>query len=299
MRMFPNFRALDIDINGIRIRGRIGPNQNKPPLLLLHGHPETHVMWHRVAPELSNDYFVVAPDLRGYGFSGRPGCNADHATYSKRQMAQDCIKLMQALGHDRFFVAGHDRGGRVAARLATDAPESVIRAMLLDVAPTLDMYDRTTRAFATSYWHWFFLIQPAPLPEKLIEANPRAYIEGVMGGRHAGLQPFPPDVLDCYVSAITGEGKARGICEDYRAAATIDLEHDRIDRAERRYIEPPLRILWAKYGVIEKLFHPIQLWENVAWHVSGHSIDSGHYIAEENPGETIEEMLSFFAANSS
>ncbi len=201
--MFSGFTRLDIEVNGVRLRGRVGPDPHKAPLLLLHGHPESHLMWHRVVPALAEDYFIVAPDLRGYGDSGRPAPSPDHSTYSKREMARDCIALMEALGHQRFFVAGHDRGARVAARLAADAPGRVIRAMLLDVAPTLDMYEDTSLAFATAYWHWFYLIQPAPMPETLIGANPRAYVEGVMGARHAGLTPFPQEVLDHYVQDST------------------------------------------------------------------------------------------------
>jgi haloacetate dehalogenase len=294
MHMFPGFTELDVTANGVRLRGRMGPNSHKPPLLLLHGHPETHVMWHRVAPALANDFFIVAPDLRGYGESERPAPGDDHAAYSKREMARDCLKLMRKLGHERFFVAGHDRGARVAARLAADAPGSIIRAMLLDIAPTLDMYEGTDRAFATSYWHWFFLIQPAPFPETLIGANPRAYVEGVMGARHAGLAPFPPEVLAQYAAGFAGTERARGACEDYRAAATIDLEHDRLDRAEGRKIEPPLRVLWARYGVIERLFEPLGLWRDVALTVSGRAVDSGHYIPEERPEELIAEVRAFF-----
>lgn len=295
--VFAGFTGLDVEVNGVRIRGRLGPDARKPPLLLLHGHPESHVMWHRVAPALAEDYFVVAPDLRGYGASDRPPHSDDHAAYSKREMARDCIALMRALGHDQFFVAGHDRGARVAARLAADAPSHVLRVMLLDIAPTLDMYEGTNRAFATAYWHWFFLIQPAPLPEALIGANPRAYVEGVMGARHAGLAPFPPEVLDEYASGFTGIDRARGACEDYRAAAGIDLDHDRLDRAQGRKIEPPLRVLWAAHGVIERLFQPLDLWSGIARTVSGRAVDSGHYIPEERPEEVIDEMRAFFVSD--
>ena len=293
--MFPNFDALDIEVNGVRLRGRVGPNAGKPALLLLHGHPESHLMWHRVAPALSAHFHVFAPDLRGYGDSGRPDPGRDYEAYSKREMARDCLALMDAFGQRQFFVAGHDRGARVAARLAADAPERVLRAMLLDVAPTLDMYEQTNRAFATAYWHWFYLIQPAPLPETLIGANPRAYIEGVMGARHAGLAPFPAEVLDHYGAGFEGTARAAGACGDYRAAAGIDLAHDRRDRAEGRLIEPPLRVLWAQHGVIERLFEPLSLWRAVAREVTGHSVDCGHYIPEEAPSEVVEDMLTFFA----
>ncbi|MBS1690960.1 MAG: alpha/beta hydrolase [Actinobacteria bacterium] len=292
--MFEGFAELDAEVNGVRLRGRMGPDNGKPPLLLLHGHPQSHMMWHRVAPALSDNHFVVAPDLRGYGDSGRPLPRADHSTYSKRTMAQDCLALMEHLGHRRFAVAGHDRGGRVAARLAADAPTRVERLMILDVAPTVDMYEGTTREFATAYWHWFFLIQPAPLPETLIGANPRAYVTGVMGSRHAGLQPFPTEVLDHYVSGFDGADRAVGACEDYRASATIDLEHDLLDRARGRMITPPLRVLWAEHGVIERHFDPLGLWREVASDVSGRPVDCGHYLAEENPHEVVDEMSDFF-----
>jgi haloacetate dehalogenase len=292
--MFADFNEFSFQIDGTHIRGKRSGSPDKPALLLLHGHPETHLMWHRVAPQLAEDFFVVAPDLRGYGQSGRPTPSADHSTYSKRRMALDAVALMRNLGHERFAVAGHDRGARVAARLAADAPEHVLRAMLIDIAPTLDMYEGTTRAFATSYWHWFFLIQPFPLPESLIEANPRGYVEGVMGARHAGLAPFPPEVLDQYIATFAGRMRSRGVCEDYRASATIDLDHDRSDRERGQMIEAPLRVLWAKHGVIERLFDPIPLWKRVAVDVSGRSINGGHYLPEENPDEVLAEMRSFF-----
>lgn len=292
--MFSGFAKLDVEVNGVRIRGRLGPDVGKAPVLLLHGHPESHMMWHRVAPALAENHSVVAPDLRGYGDSSRPPSTPNHSSYSKREMARDCVALMAACGHRRFFVAGHDRGARVAARLAADAPDRIIRAMLLDVAPTLDMYEETSRAFATAYWHWFYLIQRAPMPETLIGANPRAYVEGILGARHAGLAPFPAEVLDHYIAGLDGTDRARGACEDYRAAATIDLEHDRLDRLNDRKIEPPLRVLWAQHGVIERLFDPLRLWRNVARTVSGRAIDSGHYIPEERPEELIDEMCSFF-----
>lgn len=292
--MFPGFDELDITVNGVRLRGRVGGDPRKKPLLLLHGHPESHLMWHRIAPELADDFFIVAPDLRGYGDSERPAPSPDHSTHSKRVMARDCVELMAALGHQRFFVAAHDRGARVAARLAADEPQRVTRAMLLDIAPTLDMYEGTTRDFAAAYWHWFFLIQPAPLPETLIGADPRAYVEGVMGSRHAGLAPFPRDVLDRYIAGFAGTERARGACEDYRAAATIDLNHDRRDRDEGRKITAPLRVLWGRHGVIERLFAPIELWQNIAHTVSGRALDCGHYLPEEQPEEVVAEMRAFF-----
>lgn len=292
--MFEGFTELDLEVDGVRLRGRVGPENGKPPLLLLHGHPQSHMMWHRVAPALTDDHFVVVPDLRGYGDSARPARRADHSTYSKRAMAGDCVALMERLGHRRFAVAGHDRGGRVAARLAADAPDRVERLMVLDIAPTVDMYEGTTREFAAAYWHWFFLIQPSPLPETLIGANPRAYVTGVLGGRHAGLTPFPPEVLDHYVSGLSGADRAIGACEDYRASATIDIEHDLLDRANARMIQRPMRVLWAEHGVVQRYFDPLALWRRVAEDVSGRAVDCGHYLPEERTDEVLAEMTYFF-----
>jgi haloacetate dehalogenase len=298
LKVFQGFSELDVEVNGVRLRGKTGPNNGKPALLLLHGHPENHMMWHRVAPKLAEDFFLVLPDLRGYGRSDRPNSGTNHAGYSNREMARDAVALMEHFGCREFGVAGHDRGARVAARLAVDSPDRVSRAMLLDIAPTLAMYEGTTRDFASGYWHWFFLTQPAPLPETLIGANPRAYVEGIMGGRHAGLTPFPAEILEHYVAGFAGPERAMGACEDYRASATIDLDHDRADIAQGVMIKPELRVLWAKHGIIEKLFDPLPLWGKIASTVSGRSIDSGHYLPEENPEEILKDMRDFFNAAS-
>lgn len=253
-------------------------------------------MWHRVAPQLAEEFTLVMPDLRGYGRSGRPDPGADHSAYSNRVMAADVVALMERLGHLSFLVCAHDRGARVAARMASDHPDRVRRALLLDIAPTLRMYENTTRDFATAYWHWFFLIQAAPMPETLIGADPKAYIEGVMGGRHAGLAPFPQEVLDSYIESLRGTDRACGICEDYRASAGIDLDHDRADIAAGRLIEPELCVLWARYGVIERLFDPLSLWGEVARSVSGRAVDCGHYLPEEAPAEVVAEIRSFLGS---
>jgi len=293
--MFDGFPELDVTVNGVRLRGRLGPDPDRPPVLLLHGHPESHLIWHKVAPTLALDFFLVLPDLRGYGDSDRPAATADHSSYSKREMARDCVELMAQLGHRRFDVVAHDRGARVAARLAADHPDRVGRVMLMDIAPTLDMYENTTRAFATTYWHWFFLIQPAPVPETLIGTNPRTYVEAVMGSRHAGLTPFPPEVLNRYVNAMTGADRVSGMCEDYRAAATIDLDHDRADREAGRRITAPLRVLWGERGIVGRLFDPLALWRGVADDVTGRSVDCGHYLPEEVPEEIEREIREFLA----
>ena len=265
--MFERFDTRDIAVNGTVIRCRVAGSG--PALLLLHGHPQSHVMWHRVAPALAEKFSVVCADLRGYGDSARPGASPHNAAHSKRTMAQDMADLMTHLGFAQFRLAAHDRGARVAHRLLLDHPGRVTRAMLLDIAPTLAMYEQTTEAFAKAYWHWFFLIQPAPLPERLIDADPAAYIRDVMGRRHAGLAAFAPDALQEYLRCIAIPGTATAICEDYRASAGIDLEHDRADRAKRHQVTAPLRVLWGAEGAVGRCFPVLDLWREAAADVSG------------------------------
>ncbi len=291
--MFERFETRDVAVNGTVIRCRVGGSG--PALLLLHGHPQSHVMWHRVAPTLAEKFSVVCADLRGYGDSARPGASPHHATFSKRTMAQDMADLMASLGHQQFRLAAHDRGARVAHRLLLDHPGRVQRAMLLDIAPTLAMYEQTTEAFAKAYWHWFFLIQPAPLPERLIDADPAAYIRDVMGRRHAGLAAFAPEALQEYLRCIAIPGTATSICEDYRASAGIDLEHDRADREKGHKVLAPLRVLWGAEGAVGRCFPVLDLWREAATEVSGKALDCGHYIAEEQPAQLLEEMAEFFA----
>lgn len=290
--MFEGFESFDIDVDdGIRIHGRRAGDG--PPLLLLHGHPQTHVIWHRLAGRLAERYSVVATDLRGYGDSSKPAGEPDHANYSKRAMAADQIAVMAALGFDAFYLCGHDRGGRVAQRLGMDHPERVRRLMLLDIAPTLAMYEKTDRAFATAYFHWFFLIQPAPLPETLIEASPAAYITRTMGGRHAGMDAFDPAAIAEYQRCLAQPGAAHALCEDYRASNGIDLEHDRADRAAGRRLSMPLEVLWGKYGVVERCFDPLAEWRAVAEDVRGEALPCGHYLPEEAPDEVFRHLTAF------
>jgi haloacetate dehalogenase len=278
-------------VNGVEINVRLGGDGR--PLLLLHGFPQTHAMWHRVAPSLAQGYTLVMPDLRGYGDSSKPPTDAQHAPYSKRAMAHDMMGLMRSLGFERFFVCGHDRGGRVAHRLAVDHPGAVARLMLLDISPTLTMYERTTMEFARLYYHWFFLIQPAPLPEMLIAADPVFYLHAKVGGwGSAGTALFDPGALAEYERCFTPDA-IHAMCEDYRAAASIDLEHDRAD-GERK-IECPVHVLWGERGVVHKLFRPVTDWQARAHGaVTGATTPSGHYIAEEVPDLLIEQVRSFF-----
>lgn len=292
--MLESFSIFDLYRDGVRMHGRIGGEG--PALLLLHGHPQTHAIWHRSAPVLARHFTVVMLDLRGYGDSGRPAADGNHVLYSKREMALDALAVMRHHGFERFGVLAHDRGARVAHRLAEDHPQAVERLMLLDIAPTLGMYAQTSEAFARAYWHWFFLIQPPPLPESLIEADPVRYVRSVMGGRHAGLAPFAPQALAEYERCAAIEGTAQAICEDYRASATIDLEHDRADIAEGRKLVQPLRVLWGEHGAVGKCFDVLAQWRERATAVSGRALPCGHYIPEEAPRELLAEALPFFNA---
>ncbi len=293
--MFTNFTNFDVVRAGVALRVRqFGQGS---PLLLLHGHPQSHAMWHRVAPALARSFSVVMMDLRGYGDSGRPPSDATHAAFSKREMALDAICVMQHCGFERFQVLAHDRGARVAHRLAVDHPHAVERMMLLDIAPTLGMYRNTSDAFATAYWHWFFLIQPPPLPEALIESDPALFVRTVMGKRHAGLAAFAPEALAEYERCAQIAGTAHSICEDYRASHTIDLVHDQADVAAGRHLSQPLRVLWGEHGAVGQCFDVLDLWRErcaAAQQVSGQSRPCGHYIAEEDPAGLLAEAFNFF-----
>ncbi|PTT90552.1 alpha/beta hydrolase [Pelomonas sp. HMWF004] len=292
--MWADFQKLTIQRDGVTLHARQGGPSDSvgPPLLLLHGHPQTMAMWHRVAPVLAQTRRVVLMDLRGYGDSGRPPAGEGSAAYAKREMALDVVALMQSLGHERFAVLAHDRGARVAHRLALDHPSAVTRLMLLDIAPTLAMYEGTTEAFARAYWHWFFLIQPAPLPERAIEADPLAYLRDGMGRRGGSF--FAPEAWAEYERCIAKPGTAAAICADYRAGAGIDLTHDRTDRDAGRRVTQPLRVLWGANGVVGRCFEPLKLWQAAAEQVSGRAVDSGHYIAEEAPEVVLAEAAEFF-----
>ncbi len=267
-----------------------------PALLMLHGHPQNHMMWHKVVPALSEHFTLVTADLRGYGDSDKPVSPPSESLYSKRIMAQDMRELMASLGFNKFAVLAHDRGARVAHRLGLDHPDAILGMMLLDIAPTLAMYRQTNEAFARAYWHWFTLIRPTPFPETLIESDPELYLRSVMGARSAGMKPFTPEVLAEYQRCLSLPGTAYGICEDYRASAGIDLEHDEEDIRQGNHLTCPLMALWGKNGAIEQCFEPLNEWKKVAAQVEGKAMPSGHYIAEEVPELLIAEALSFFSS---
>ena len=293
---FTSFELARLQIGDVRlnVRHNLGAAAGKPPVLLLHGFPQTHAMWHKVAPMLAGDFALVLPDLRGYGDSEKPPSDATHGAYSKRTVAADNVALMRKLGFMRFAVCGHDRGGRVAHRMALDHPQAVERLMLLDISPTLTMYERTDMEFARAYYHWFFLIQPEPLPERLIGADPVFYLRKKLGGWGShGLELFDPRALAEYERCIGDPSTIHAMCEDYRAAASIDLEHDRADARAR--IACPLRVLWGERGVVHRLFSPIADWQaKASGTVTGRATPGGHYIAEETPELLADEMLSFF-----
>jgi len=288
--LFPGFRLLDVETQAARIRLRIGGSG--PALLLLHGYPQTHAMWHKVALRLARRFTLVCADLRGYGDSSKPASTPDHASYSKRAMAGDMVEAMRALGHARFHLAGHDRGGRVAHRLALDHPDHVTRLAVLDIAPTREMFRDTDEAFARAYWHWFFLIQPAPMPERMIGADPDAYWREKCGAGTAGLGVFAPEALAEYLRCFRDPETIRASCDDYRAAAGIDIAHDNEDGG--RKLACPLLALWGATGAIERCFDALALWRERAKDVRGKALPGGHYLAEDVPELVAEAFEEFF-----
>lgn len=293
--MFDGFADERVDVGGgIHIRTRFAGDG--PPVLLLHGYPETHACWHAVAPRLvAAGFRVVATDLRGYGDSAKPAAASDHSTYSKRAMAADQVAAMRALGHARFAVAGHDRGGRVAHRMALDHPGAVSRIAVLDIAPTATMYARTDMAFARAYYHWFFLIQPAPLPERLIGADPAFYLRTKLSAWSQGEAGFfAPEAMAEYVRCFSEPEAIAASCEDYRAAASIDLEHDAADAG--RKVAAPLLALWGERGTVGRTYDVLATWREKADDVRGRPLATGHYLPEEAPAETARDLTAFFGA---
>ncbi|MGJ8622131.1 MAG: alpha/beta fold hydrolase [Yoonia sp.] len=265
---------------------------NGPPLVLLHGYPQTSAMWHAIAPVLAETYQVICPDLRGYGRSAKPVTDDAHTPYSKRAMAGDVLALMDHLGHDKFLIGAHDRGGRVAHRLTADHPDRVIAFSVLDIAPTREMYRDAGSGFAHTYWHWYWLILPHPFPETLIGADPAFFLLSKCGAGSAGLAPFVQQALDEYLTSFSNPAAIHGACEDYRAAASIDIAHD---DAEVGKITTPLLALWGRDGAIEAHFDCLALWRERAENVTGHALPGGHYVAEQHPQAVLDAWLPFFA----
>jgi haloacetate dehalogenase len=291
--MFEGFELSMIDTGETVIRTRRGGSG--PPLLLLHGNPQTQAMWHAVAPRLAQDFTVVATDLRGYGESGKPPSTPDHSSYSKSAMARDQVEVMRRLGFEHFFVAGHDRGGRCAYRMALDHPERVRKLAVLDIVPTGEAFRRADREFGLGYWHWFFLAQPADLPERMIGADPDWYWR-----KHTTRRPTPPDffhpeALDDYLRCFRNPETIRAICEDYRAGATVDFAQDEADRGRRR-IACPVLALWGRDGKLDAWYDVLAIWRDWADDVRGRALPCGHYLPEEAPDEVYAELRAFFAA---
>lgn len=301
MPWFDGFEQRDFEVNGVRIHARMPVKLpgNRPALLLLHGFPQTHVLWQRVAQQLAQDFYLVMPDLRGYGDSGKPAGLPDHSNYSKRTLAADMVAVMDALGIERFGVCGHDRGGRVAHRLAVDHPERVQGLCVIDIAPTLDMYAATDFAYASAYYHWFHLIQPTPLPETMILGAPLPYLHTKLGGwGGTGTTFIELQAMAEYERCFVLPGTVHSMCEDYRASAGIDLEHDRASRALPKgagRIACNTLVLWGERGVVNRLFDPLALWQaQCAATVTGVAMAAGHFIPEELPELTARHLREFF-----
>ena len=310
MSWFYNFEQRSFEVNGASINARfsrvIPGDAIRPALLLLHGFPQSHVMWHRVAKLLAKDYFLVMPDLRGYGDSSKTPGLPDHSNYSKRNMAHDMVAVLDVLGVDQFFVCGHDRGGRVAHRLALDYASRVKKLCVIDIAPTLDMYDGASMTqpymeFAKAYYHWFAMLQPAPLPEIMMGANhletAKAYLHAKLGGwGSAGLGYIEASALLEYERCFCNPEAIHAACEDYRASAAIDLTHDRDSRARGDKLACDTLVLWGERGVVNRLFKPMQLWQaQCSAQVTGQAMAAGHFIPEEQPDATADALKQFFA----
>ena len=290
--MFKGFKKKFVKVNKGKIFCRVGGKG--PPLLLLHGYPQSHVMWHKTANELSKSFTIIVADIRGYGSSFVLKSDSKHVNYSKRQMAKDMVQLMDKLGFKKFFIAGHDRGGRVAHRLARDYRKKVIAMSVLDICPTLDMYEQTEKNFAKAYFHWFFLIQPKWLPERMIESDPKKWMKSCLD-KWSGKHKFNK-VERCYLKSFKQMKRIHATCEDYRASSTIDLKHDKKDR--KKLLNIPIQVLWGKNGVVGKQFKPIKVWQKYTRKkVIGSAMKSGHFIPEEKPKETTKKLTKFFYEN--
>lgn len=294
--MLERFRAAEIETGETSIFARW--RGSGPPILLLHGFPETHLMWRSVAPFLARHFTVVCADLRGYGQSGCPASTPDHAPYSKRAMAQDMIAVMRHLGFPRFSVAGHDRGARVAYRLALDYPERVERLAVLDIVPTVDAWELADAKFAIAFWPWSLLAQPEPLPERFLSGAPDAVIDDALGGWGSPPHAFGREVREAYIQALSDPDRVHAICEEYRAAATVDCDDDQADRAAGRRIACPVLALWSGGGPLDSWYAaaggPLALWRAWAEDVRGHPVKGGHFFPEERPQETAAALRRFF-----
>jgi haloacetate dehalogenase len=293
---FAEFESLQLDVGPVQIHARTAGSG--PPLLLLHGYPESSLMWRNVASRLAENFSVVATDLRGYGSSSTPPDDELHETYSKRSMATDQAKVMELLGHDQFMVAGHDRGGRVAHRLALDFPTRINRVAVLDIIPTLHMFENVNREMAQTYFHWFFLSQENGVPEKLINADPEAWIASRFSGRHLEHSAVETSAITEYTNVFRDPAHVAATCADYRAAASIDLDHDRADRTSKLRIAAPLLVMWGQSSYVGRNFDSIEIWKNYADHVTGIQAPSDHYIPEEAPSFTADVLSEFFSAES-
>ncbi len=289
--LFPDFARARIRTSGADIHVRVAGDG--PPLLLLHGYPQTHVMWHRLAPVLARDFTVVVTDLRGYGESSRPPSGVRSMNYAKRAMAQDQVEVMAALGYERFRVAGHDRGGRVVHRMALDYPERIVRAAVLDIVPTLTAFDEVDQQAALRYFHWFFLAQPHPLPERMIGADPEHWLRSRLAAWSRTRRAFNPQAVAEYVRWFSHPDAIRATCDDYRASAGIDLEHDREDH---RLIQAPLLVLWGSLGFVGQHYDVLAAWRAKAMDVVGQGLPCGHFVPEEQPRETGDLLTEFFLA---
>jgi haloacetate dehalogenase len=294
--MFDGFEARDLPTERGAIHAMVGGDG--PPLLLLHGYPQTHLMWHAAAPLLAERFTVVAADLSGYGDSFRPAPEPGHVPHSKRAMASDQVQAMAALGHERFAVAGHDRGGRVAYRMALDHPARVAALAVLDIVPTAEVWARADARLALGYWHWGFLAQPSPLPERLIAGDPDAFFDYhlLMIGLGTDPETYPAEVMAAYRRQLDDVTAVNAICEDYRAGATIDRELDEADRG--REIACPVLCLWGARGALPLFYGDVlSVWRPWAPSVAGRDVDASHFLVEDRPEEVAAELAAFFAAS--
>jgi haloacetate dehalogenase len=288
---FKGFEEFEVETSSTTIRGRRGGEG--PPLLLLHGIPQTHLMWHRVAPVLAERFSVVATDLRGFGASGKPESTPDHAPYSMRALAQDQVEVMADLGYERFSAVGHDRGARCAYRMALDHPDAVAKLAVLDVVPTAVAFDLADKQFALDYWVWSFLAAPEPVPETLIAGAPEAFVDYMLDTWSSVPEAFTASARAAYVDQFRDRDTVHAICEEYRAAATLDHEHDLEDIKHGRRIACPVLALWARGGAIDSWYDAVDVWRRWAVEVVGGSIATGHFLAEEAPEETAASLLGF------